>query len=154
MTGTAAAEKAVWPVYTAPSWDSHSGAPQWSTQCVMDGGSGSWSADVTFAAAGNVWALSFSAGGNPTPGRHATQVGPQPDTAPDVIEVDLRSQKPIADYITSAVTGQYAYYVPVERGDPVVAVDAGDRSGTVDAWFTPDQPSNLVFHLVGAWACD
>lgn len=160
VTATATTAATVWPVYTASAFDSNSGAPDWSTECVFAGGdSAAWSATVTVQTPGNLWTVTVANGesfGNPTPGPHTGVRETLVRDYPGSLSLTVESQQPIASYLQSAGATSYDYYIPTDRnnGTGSVSVDPSLTSGTVDVWVTPVTPSPLEVHITGVWSCD
>ncbi|MEY9855070.1 hypothetical protein ABH935_000669 [Catenulispora sp. GAS73] len=161
---TAAGSVAVKPPLNAKGDSSDSGSGPWTTQCTFAGGkAASWSAQVTVTTPGNQWTVTIDDAatfGNPAPGAHKaeTTLVRASDASEGKLELDVRSQKPIAAYLASGAgeDNGYRYYVPIDHngGDADVTIDPDLRSGTLDAWLTPDAlGSPLVFHLTGQWSC-
>ena len=161
---TASGSVAVKAPLNAKGGGSDSGSSPWTTQCTFAGGkAASWSAQVTVTTPGNLWTVTIdddAAFGNPTPGAHKAETAlvRAREAGEGILELDVRSQKPIAAYLASGAgeDNGYTYYVPIDRnaGDVDVIIDPDLRSGRLDAWLTPDSlGSPLVFHLIGQWSC-
>lgn len=160
VQATATGSVAVAPAIVAKGDGTDKGAPPWSTQCAFAGAPGAaWSAVVTVDTPGNRWQITIddlNQTGNPTPGTHLAVTATERGTDTN-LELDVRSQHPIAGFLTSGAgeDNGYRYYVPPGHngGAATVGIDPDMRSGSLDAWLTPDALSNLSFHITGVWSC-
>lgn len=161
VTATADAAVNVLPKTTTSNYGTAS-TPGWSTQCVFDGdGTTAWSATVTVRTPGNEWSITISNGesfGNPNPGAYVGIEQPEANFPTDALSLGVESTGPIAAGMEPDADDEtdYGYYTPLDHngGNGAVTVDKGLTAGTLDVWLTPDQPTNnVLFHLVGTWAC-
>lgn len=161
FTATVTGSVAVQPPLNAKGDGSDAGTPRWTTQCTFAGGkTATWSAQVSFATPGNVWMMTIGNGnsfGNPAAIAYEASTA-RSKTNTGLLELDVRSQHPIADEPQTSLGDEqgYDYYIPVDHkdGKADVTIDPGLRSGKIDTWLVPDSlGSPHVFHLAGAWSC-
>jgi hypothetical protein len=152
--------------------------PDWVTQC--DFSDGSWSSTLVVNTPGNQWSINIadtadSTGASSTAAVSATPGYPRPGTylgaegrmksyPPRSLSLQILSRHGIASYLNPDTSdGQrqdslFGYYTPMEHngGYGSVSLAPGLRSGSLDVWLTPDDPSggNLVFHMSGDWTCE
>lgn len=130
--------------------------PDWSTQCVMPGGNGSWEAVVTTRLDGIAWTIrvaSVKMGGLPAAGTHPLVAEGDGHNAPDTtMTIGAESDKDPAGPSHGGVSTYYP--VQTNGGRNTVAVSPEMTAGTIDVTLVQtDTLSPVTFHLAGQWSC-